>query len=236
MNRMSVNFSIFRRSQSGMVMWLSALLCLLVVGCAPVSAVVEQQPEEVVPKMDMPVYTPDPDGGLFNANYSMALFQDRRAFRVGDILTITLDEQTRSSKKAGTSFDKKSDIAMGVPTLFGTSYPQGEVSVSGSRDFSGASSSSQQNSLSGSITVMVDEVMPNGVLRVRGEKWLRLNQGDEFIRLSGLVRVDDIDGNNQVSSQRLGDARITYSGRGSLADANEAGWLTRFFNSSWFPM
>ena len=78
--------------------------------------------------------------------------------------------------------------------------------------------------------------MPNGVLRVRGEKWLKLNQGDEYIRLSGLARVDDIDGSNRISSQRLGDARITYSGRGTLADANEAGWLSRFFNSSWFPI
>lgn len=233
---MSVNIAILRRLPGSMIAWLPALLCLLVVGCSPVSAVVDHQPEEIVPPMEVPAYTPDPDGGLFNANYAMALFQDRRAFRVGDILTITLDEQTRSSKKAGTSFDKSSDVSMGIPNLFGNSYPQGEVSVGGTRDFSGGSSSSQQNSLSGSITVMVDEVMPNGVLRVRGEKWLRLNQGDEFIRLSGLVRVDDIDGNNQVSSQRLGDARITYSGRGALADANEAGWLTRFFNSSWFPI
>jgi flagellar L-ring protein precursor FlgH len=78
--------------------------------------------------------------------------------------------------------------------------------------------------------------MPNGILRVRGEKWLRLNQGDEYIRLNGLVRVDDIDGTNRVSSQRLADARITYSGRGALADSNSAGWLTRFFNSPFFPI
>ncbi|WP_420791219.1 flagellar basal body L-ring protein FlgH [Enterovibrio gelatinilyticus] len=214
----------------------AALLCAVLVGCAPVSSVVDRQPEEIVPPMEMPEYIADPDGGLFSANYAMALFQDRRAFRVGDILTITLDEQTRSSKKAGTSFDKSSDVSIGVPTLFGKTYPKGQVGMNGERDFDGASSSSQQNSLSGSITVMVNDVMPNGVLRIRGEKWLRLNQGDEYIRLSGLIRVDDIDGNNQVSSQRLGDARITYSGRGALADANEAGWLTRFFNSSWFPI
>ncbi|MGF1691456.1 flagellar basal body L-ring protein FlgH [Photobacterium kagoshimensis] len=212
------------------------LAALVMTGCAPVSSVVDRQPPEEVPYTNYPTFTPDKDGSLFNASYGMALFQDRRAFRTGDILTVVLDEQTRSSKKAGTSFGKESNTGISVPKIAGTVYPEGEFSLKGDRDFKGASSSSQQNSLSGSITVLVSEVMPNGVLRVRGEKWLKLNQGDEYIRLSGLARVDDIDGSNRISSQRLGDARITYSGRGTLADANEAGWLSRFFNSSWFPI
>ncbi|MCE7616813.1 flagellar basal body L-ring protein FlgH, partial [Vibrio fluvialis] len=99
----------------------------------------------------------------------------------------------------------------------------------------GSASSSQGNKLEGAITVTVSEVLPNGVIRIRGEKWIRLNQGDEFIRLTGIVRVDDISRNNQVSSQRIGDARITYSGRGALADSNASGWLTQFFNSPWMP-
>jgi len=209
---------------------------LLLTGCAPVSTFVDVQPQENVPNMEFPEYSVDPDGSLFSANYGMALFQDRRAFRIGDILTVELDEQTRSSKKAGTSYGKDSNVGIGVPMIAGQLQPNGEFSLDAERDFKGSSSSSQQNSLSGSITVMVAGVLPNGVLRIRGEKWLKLNQGDEYIRLSGLVRVDDIDGSNRVSSQRLGDARITYSGRGALANANEAGWLSRFFSSSWFPI
>ncbi|MGF1726627.1 flagellar basal body L-ring protein FlgH [Photobacterium nomapromontoriensis] len=206
-------------------------------GCiAPVSEIIDSQPEESKTNMTFPAYDVDPDGGLFSANYGMALFQDRRAFRIGDILTVQLDEQTRSSKKAGTSYGKSSSVKMPAPMLGGRVYDQASVGIDADRDFAGSSSSSQQNSLSGNITVMVMEVLPNGVLRVRGEKWLKLNQGNEFIRLSGLVRVDDIDGHNRVPSQRLGDARITYSGRGALASANEAGWLSRLFNSSWFPI
>lgn len=215
------------------------LLITLLMGlsaCTSVSDIVDQQPPEDETPTEYPEFTRDPDGGLFNANYGMALFQDRRAFRVGDILTIVLDEQTRSSKKAGTSFGKESNVGVTPPLVLGQTYPDLESRLGAERDFNGSSSSSQQNSLSGSITVMVREILPNGVLRVRGEKWLKLNQGNEFIRLSGLVRVDDIDGTNRVSSQRLGDARIAYSGRGTLADANEAGWLSRFFNSSWFPI
>ncbi|KLV06606.1 flagellar basal body L-ring protein [Photobacterium aquae] len=212
-------------------------LAMLLSGCiAPVSEIVDSQPEEHEVDMAFPAYKVDPDGSLFSANYGMALFQDRRAFRIGDILTVELNEQTRSSKQAGTSFGKTSSVGVSAPTLAGTLYPKGQMALDAERDFAGSSSSSQQNSLSGNITVMVQEVLPNGVLRIRGEKWLKLNQGNEFIRLSGLVRVDDIDGTNRVSSQRLGDARITYSGRGALASANEAGWLSRFFNSSWFPI
>lgn len=81
----------------------------------------------------------------------------------------------------------------------------------------------------------VHEVLPNGVLRISGEKWIRLNQGDEYIRLTGIVRVDDISRSNQVSSQRIGDARITYSYWGALAESNASGWLTQFFNSPWMP-
>ncbi|MGR5471004.1 flagellar basal body L-ring protein FlgH, partial [Vibrio astriarenae] len=77
------------------------------------------------------------------------------------------------------------------------------VSIDGSRNFDGSASSSQGNKLQGAITVTVHEVLPNGVLRISGEKWLRLNQGDEFIRLTGIVRVDDINRSNQVSSQRI---------------------------------
>ena len=77
--------------------------------------------------------------------------------------------------------------------------------------------------------------MPNGVLKVRGEKWLELNQGEEYIRLRGLVRPDDINKNNQVSSQKIADARITYAGKGAIADSNAAGWLVQFFNSPWMP-
>ncbi|MGR5541221.1 flagellar basal body L-ring protein FlgH, partial [Vibrio campbellii] len=118
----------------------------------------------------------------------------------------------------------------------GSSARSGSGSLSGDRDFNGGSASSQRNSLSGSITVMVHEVLPNGVLRIKGEKWLRLNQGDEFIRLNGLVRVDDINNGNEISSQRVGDARITYSQSGILADANEAGWLTKLFVNPLFPL
>ncbi|NAW70645.1 flagellar basal body L-ring protein FlgH [Vibrio sp. V27_P1S3P104] len=210
---------------------------LLLVGCSGLPELVPPSPnseEYAPPKLD---YTlPEAkSGSLYRHQYTMTLFQDRRAYRVGDILTVLLSEETESSKKAGTQFGKKSGVNLGMPTIGGKVIDELGVSIDGNRSFDGSASSSQGNKLQGAITVTVHEVLPNGVLRISGEKWLRLNQGDEFIRLMGIIRVDDISRSNQVSSKRIGDARITYSGRGSLADSNASGWLTRFFNSPWVP-
>ena len=93
----------------------------------------------------------------------------------------------------------------------------------------------QNNSLSGTISVTVYRAYPNGLLAVRGEKWLRLNQGDEYIRFSGVVRKQDISPNNTVESERVADARITYSGTGDVAAGSEQGWVSRLLNSSDMP-
>ena len=215
----------------------SILLTLIITGCAGRS-------EFVPPSPDEDKYAPPPldyslpkakHGSLYRHNYGMALFQDRRAYRVGDMLTVMLAEETESTKKANTKYGKSSNVGFGIPSLGGNTIDELEASVDAKRGFDGSATSSQKNKLEGSITVTVHEVLPNGVLRISGEKWLRLNQGDEFIRLTGMVRVDDISRNNQVFSSRIGDARITYAGRGAVADSNASGWLSQFFNSPWMP-
>lgn len=175
------------------------------------------------------------DGSLYAQAQMMTLFQDRRAYRVGDILTVVLAEQTQSSKRSDAAIDKSSGIGIAAPVLGNKQFSDLGATVDADRNFSGGASASQRNSLSGYITVTVSDVMANGVLAIRGEKWIRLNQGDEFIRLRGLVRVDDINEGNQISSQRVANARITYAGRGSLAESSQPGWLTRFFQSPLFP-
>lgn len=148
---------------------------------------------------------------------------------------MVLDEKTESDKNATTKYGKDSSLSVSAPTFGAQTIDNFSASADSARDFNGSATSKQGNSLSGSITVTVFDVLPNGVLRVRGEKWLRLNTGEEYLRLIGNVRVEDIDSNNMLSSQRIADARITYAGRGAFADTNQAGWLTQFFNSPWFP-
>ncbi|WP_061009680.1 flagellar basal body L-ring protein FlgH [Vibrio sp. CUB2] len=220
--------------------WLSkswAVAVVFLVGCAGRQEFIPPEPntEEYAPPVLDYTLPEAKSGSLYRHQYTMTLFQDRRAYRVGDVLTVQLSEETESSKKAGTQFGKSSTVDFATPTIGTKTIDELGVSIDGSRNFDGSASSSQGNKLQGAITVTVHEVLPNGVLRISGEKWLRLNQGDEFIRLTGIVRVDDINRSNQVSSQRIADARITYAGRGALADSNAAGWLTQFFNSPWVP-
>ena len=217
--------------------FLGFLLCTLLTGCAGRDEFLPPSPDDAdyaPPELDYSLPQAQ-DGSLYREQYAMTLFRDRRAFRVGDMLTIQLNEETQSSKSADTKYGKKTDAAIGIPTLFGSKMNDLQSSIDANRNFDGSASSSQGNKLKGAITVTVHKVLPNGVLRVSGEKWIRLNQGDEFIRLTGFVRVDDVDRRNQVSSQRIADARITYSGRGALADSNASGWLAQFFNSPWMP-
>lgn len=182
---------------------------------------------------------PPNDGGIFQPDHGLSLFSDRRASRVGDIVRIVLQERTTSSKSADTEISKENDISFNEPTILGSTVSAGtyslETGVTQDRDFSGSASSDQSNRLDGSITVSVAEVMPNGLLRVQGEKWLTLNRGDEFIRVRGLIRPEDIDSSNSIASTKLADAHITYSGRGELADSNKLSWISRFFNNPIWP-
>lgn len=173
-------------------------------------------------------------GGVFSPRAPWTLVSDSRAFRPGDVLTVVLLETTQAKKSADTRFGKQSSLSF-APGVVGSSTIDSELSLSGQREFDGSATSTQQNALQGSVTVIVQEVLPNGLLRVHGEKSLYLNQGEEFVRVAGYVRSQDIDSANRVSSQRIANARIAYSGRGPLNDANQAGWLTRFFNSAWMP-
>jgi flagellar L-ring protein precursor FlgH len=173
-------------------------------------------------------------GGVFSSD-ALSLTSDARAYRVGDVVTVILQETTQASKRAGTSFSKGSSASVAPLGLLGKTIAQTNLDISADRSFKGDSTSTQQNALSGALTVIVQEVLPNGLLRVAGEKNMTLNQGEEFLRLKGYVRAADVDADNQVSSLRVANARIAYSAKGVLADANSAGWLTRFFTGPLMP-
>jgi len=182
---------------------------------------------------------PPSDGAIYRNGSGMSLFEDKRARRIGDVITITLAESTTSSKKADTAIkkDDKIDIDAGIvlgaqPKLGGLNM---STSVNPQRDFSGAASADQSNKLTGTISVMVSDVLPNGLLEVRGEKWMTLNRGEEFIRIRGYVRPEDVLPDNTISSTKVADVRIAYSGSGELAQSNRQGWLSRFFSSEFWP-
>jgi flagellar L-ring protein precursor FlgH len=182
-------------------------------------------------------------GGIYLAGYDNRLFDDHTARRVGDILTVTLNENTNSNKSANNEDSKKEDDAIGLkgklPSLFGLGAlllgSDMQTEFNSNKSFKGKGKVDQSNKLVGQISVTVIELLPNGNLKVRGEKRVTLNQGDEFIRLSGIVRPADIPPSNVIDSSRIADATFMYTGEGAIADANTHGWMSRALNSPWFP-
>lgn len=219
---------------------LASLLLLLLSGC--VIAPGPSRPEPRYEPVLAPTVPPQPAtvGSLYQSGNFDSLFVDRRALGVGDVVTIRLEERTTSQKSAETTVSKETSNQIVNPKVLG-SVIRGTGSadlnlLDSNTDFSGNAESDQSNSLSGTLTAVIAEVYPNGLMRVRGEKWLNLNRGEEYLRVSGLLRPEDIGDDNSVSSTRLADARIAYSGTGALADANAPSWLARFFLSPRFPL
>lgn len=181
------------------------------------------------------------DGALFRPYMANSLYSDVTARRVGDIITVTLSENTNASKSAGTQTSRDTGVDLQPITGLGgnainLSGESIQLGVNASNDFTGDAQASQSNSLNGSISVTVVDVLPNQNLVIRGEKWLTLNHGDEYIRLTGIIRSADVSPDNEILSTRIANARIQYSGTGSFARSQEKGWLAKFFSSAWWPL
>lgn len=215
----------------------AAVLLAVLPGCSTVprpdekfaATLPEEQPVDLAP-----------DGAIFHTGHDVPLFENTVAHRVGDVLTITLQEQTNASKSATTTTKKTTTEAMAAPTLLGAPLTIHGTNIlnnnlNDATTFDGEGASAQSNVLTGFISVTVAKRLANGNLFVRGQKWITINQGREYVRIQGIVRPVDIAPDNSVLSTQVADAVIAYGGQGTLADANTKGWLARFFDSKWMP-
>jgi len=189
-----------------------------------------------------PVAAPRPivrNGSLFTQSHSNSLYSDNKARHEGDIITVVLRENTQASKQAKTETAKDSNVTFDPLNIAGRNASIGgnvlQFGSSSSQDFTGDAKADQSNSLVGDISVNVLQVMENGNLVIRGEKWLTLNTGKEYIRLTGVIRPQDVDVNNTVESTKIANARIEYSGTGAHHGGQSPGWLTRFFSGPLWP-
>lgn len=180
------------------------------------------------------------NGAIYQVGHDVALFENSVARRVGDTLTVRLNENTNASKKSSTSTSKSTGVKLPGPTIAGRPVTVNgteilNAGIDNSSSFDGAGDSSQSNRLVGDITVTVAQRLPNGNLLIRGQKWITINQGREYVRIQGVVRPIDISPDNTISSLKVADAQIAYGGKGVVADAAAPGLLARFFNVPWLP-
>lgn len=191
-----------------------------------------------------PVPMEQRQGAIYHETLGTSLFEDSRARRIGDLLTVVLIEKTTGSKKAATNTEKKTAVDVSNPTFLGRPLSfnlPGNKAIdlnlasqwASDQSFEGEGDSSLSNALNGSVTVTVSEVLSNGYLLVRGEKRVTINEGVEYVQFSGIVRPTDIQADNTVLSTLVADAKITYTGDGDVTDATRMGAVTRFFNKFW---
>ena len=210
----------------------------LLAGCETLQ---EDGGREFEPSWPEEAETPKPiAGAIFAQGTDVTLWNNVTARNVGDTLTIRLAESTEAEKTSTTTASKSSTAALTGPTIAGRpvtvdGVPVMEMGMDNTQDFSGNGAATQSNKLDGFITVTVHKRLSNGNLLVRGQKWVGINSGREYVRLQGIVRPSDIAPDNSVLSWRVADAYISYGGQGTVANASKPGWLFRFFNSPHTP-
>jgi len=209
-------------------------LCCLASGCA----LVPREPLVQLPTSARAESRPmgAPSGSIFQGSYAgNPLFEDRRPRNVGDILTIVISENVNATKNSGTNASRTGNATLSfdsVPRALGGLFGASQnANISGANAMKASGGASAANTFNGTITVTVLEVLPNGNLVVSGEKQMAINQGAEFIRFSGVVNPRTIGGDNAVPSTQVADARIEYTAKGYIDEAQNMGWLQRFFLS-----
>lgn len=223
---------------------LLVVMAVVLAGCNTDPSTNVVQPMTIRPNATAPkTYR---DGSIYQAADSRPLFEDRRARFVGDTLTVNIVEKTSATKSTNESSarDGTVDVSVPTPTVLGLTpkklpfVPPGftrgtnldsNVTANSAIETTNKESGTNSNSFSGSVTVTVIDVLPNGNLQVSGEKQIAINQRTEFVRLSGIVNPINITAANAVSSTQLADARIESKGKESMDTAQVVSMLSRFF-------
>tara|TARA_A100001011_G_C14301805_1_gene841125 strand:- start:1819 stop:2490 length:672 start_codon:yes stop_codon:yes gene_type:complete len=206
-------------------------LTIVSVGCS--SHVEDRASLEFEPIMpeNMNLVKNSNSGGIYNEASGGLFATDRRAGQVGDILTVSLSEDFTASKSQSASSAKSDSFKVDLPNILDPAGDQALLDSGAETSFSGSGSAAQTNSLRGEISVTVMRVFANGNMEIMGQKKLHLNNGNEYVRLSGIIRPQDISANNVVRSSRIANAKIAYLGVGDVADTGQKGWLSRALSS-----
>lgn len=210
-------------------------------GCSSHKAPIVKIPEPL--EELQPIETPVREAGsLWDPNQN-SLFADRKAGNIGDIVTVMIQEKSSASKKADTKTGRNSSIGASMPAFFGLENSDliannnidlnNLLQASMKNNFEGTGSTTRSGTLSAALSAQVIAKYPNGQLKIRGGKEVMVNNEIQIIYLTGIIRPVDITAANTVNSDKILNARITYTGKGALADKQEPGWLMRTMDSVW---
>jgi flagellar L-ring protein precursor FlgH len=209
-----------------------SVLVIMLSGCAQHNADRVSIDFEPMYPQEMPlVETNNRSGTIFNATRGNLFSMESRAQMVGDIITVQFAESFQATKSQNAATAKSNDSSISLPTALGTPELSTKLGSSLANTFSGSGSSAQSNSLNGQVSVHVVRVFQNGNLEILGQKKLTLNNGDEYIRVHGIVRPKDINEKNIVSSDRIANANIQYIGAGDIAASGKKGWYGKILDT-----
>jgi flagellar L-ring protein precursor FlgH len=214
-----------------------ALMFLAAGGCVYPQAELRQPfAEEIMPD-EKPTYA---NGSIWQ-EHAVSLFDEHKARHRGDVLTVVIEEEASASKQASTGTKKEAGYAASIPNFMGIEQTaladklnlNALINAKTSSNFDGNGSTTRKDYLNATITARVMNVLPNGDLRIEGRRSVKVNNEEQIIILQGIVRPKDIDHQNMISSSRIADARITYSGNGIISDRQQPGWLYNFIDKVW---
>jgi flagellar L-ring protein precursor FlgH len=219
---------------------IATVFLVMLAGCAQYNADRVSIDFEPMYPQEMPlVETNNRSGTIFNAAQGNLFSMETKAQQVGDIITVSFAESFQATKSQNAATSRSLDSSVNLPGVADLILPNRtnaadlstKLAAGSENSFSGSGSSAQSNSLTGQVSVHVVRVFQNGNLEILGQKKLTLNNGDEYIRVHGIVRPQDIDAENVVSSDRIANANIQYIGAGDIAESSKKGWYSKLLDN-----
>ncbi len=227
-------------------LWLLLGLSLLIGACMSPSSTKSQGVVMEPPKsLPLPPSPPPQEGSIYAARGQRGLIADLRACNIGDIVTVSIMESTAAADQATTQADRSSGVKVGITSLLGLRLPQmktfndatvsAENAIEGTvgNTSKGTGATNRQSSFNTYMTTRVIQILPNNNLVIQGSRQMRINNETEIVTLSGIVRPEDLDNNNTVTSTKVAEARMEVTGLGVIADKQRQGWLTRIIDHIW---
>lgn len=159
-----------------------------------------------------------------------SMYRDKKAFKVGDVLTVNVVESASASHQVGTNSEKVSASGVSWGSRRSSAIPFADFEIKGNEDVRGSGRSTRRGNLTGKITVRVAEVLPNGNLVIDGERVIVVNDEKQVMEITGIVRADDVSSENAVLSTHIADAQIKYSGRGAISEKAKLGLISRLLS------